>query len=710
MRLLAILCLAALPTLAQQNFYQFSVDQDRLSGAVDFSYLNHPLTAADKIFVRDGHFYRVGPDLKPGTADDERVRFFGVNLVFGASFPDAQDAPRIAKRLRRLGVNMVRLHHMDSSPDRDPTIANSTLTTQPYPTLNSLAVARLRRLLDYLKAEGIYADLNLHVGYRFRPDVDGVPPLPGAEMPTRSKPLHIFYPRMIVLQEEYARKLIEALKLKGDPVLAVVEIDNETSLLQAWMGGQLDRCLLGDYKSELEKQWTTYLKRDAPLVAAKDTASPLVNDYLLFLADRDRYYLGRIARAARSATDNSVPITGTQMGYGGLLNLDSQAAMDYQDNHFYIDHYNFPNRAWDPRDWRIRDASSVGSGLSAFLNMAAARVTGQPYTVSEFNQPWPNRQAAESDPTLAAFAAFQDWDGIMHFAYSHGRDWDIATPNSFNINGDWTKFPNVGQSAWLFRAGAVQAGKSPIPIPVSRDLELRFGRERKAGAVAPFLKSAAGYDPALALAHPVGLKKQESGNVPAETAAAPYRSDTGELLYDPAGRVYVIQGEKAAGVIGFAGTRKIAAGAIDVQLAPSARGFAAIVATALDDRPLAQSARILITTPGYTLGTVPGADPPQMQKLVLYAGAPDWWTIAPEPRYADRPSGPMNGGTPPVWMERVESTVTLRSSAKALTVYPLDGAGRRLAGFAAEKLADGFRIHLQADGQQFAPWYEVAGK
>ena len=43
-----------------QQLYQFSVDQDKLGGAPDFSFLNHSLNAADRVFIRDGHFYRVG--------------------------------------------------------------------------------------------------------------------------------------------------------------------------------------------------------------------------------------------------------------------------------------------------------------------------------------------------------------------------------------------------------------------------------------------------------------------------------------------------------------------------------------------------------------------------------------------------------------------------------------------------------------------------
>lgn len=185
---LALMC-AAQTGEPRTAMYPVSIDQDRLSGAVDFSALNHPLTAADRLQVKDGRFVN---------ARGERVRLWGVNLVFGANFPEEQDAARIAKRLRRLAVNLVRLHHMDTSPDAQPETARSLLTTGPYPTLNPVSVRRLRALLDALKAEGIYVNLNLHVGYRFRPEVDGVE----GPVPAMSKPLHIMNPRMVELQCE----------------------------------------------------------------------------------------------------------------------------------------------------------------------------------------------------------------------------------------------------------------------------------------------------------------------------------------------------------------------------------------------------------------------------------------------------------------------------------------------------------------------------
>ncbi len=258
---LTLWLLSMVPAFSQDNFFPFAIDQDGLRGAPDFSFLNHPLQPADRLFVRDGHFYRVGADLRANSNDDERVRLCGVNLAFGANFPTAGDAARIAKRLRRLGVNLVRLHHMDSQPDRDSDTANSLLTTDPYPTPNPVAITRLRAFLNALKAEGIYVDLNLHVGYQFRPSVDQVPSLPNnIPMPSQSKPLHISFPRMVKLQAEFAQKVIKALALKDDPVLAMVEINNESSLLQAWQTGSLDRYLLGDYKTELQRQWNSFFE------------------------------------------------------------------------------------------------------------------------------------------------------------------------------------------------------------------------------------------------------------------------------------------------------------------------------------------------------------------------------------------------------------------------------------------------------------------
>jgi hypothetical protein len=672
----ALLLLAASAATAQTQtgWFPFTIDQDGLTGAVDFSHLNRPLTAAGRISVKDGHFVN---------AKGGRVRFWGVNFAFGANFPEQKDAVRLAKRLRRLGVNLVRLHHMDTSPDTDPAVCRSILTTGPYPTFNPIAMARLRAFLDALKAEGIYVNLNLHVGYQFRPDVDKVPgPAP---LPTQSKPLHIFYPRMVELQCDFAKKLIEGLRLKNDPVLAMVEIDNEASLLFSHQARQLDKVVVGEYREEFERQKAAFLG------GMTETEGRLIE----FLVDRDRAYLNRIRDVVRLTASKTVPIAGTQVEFGGPLTFDSHDGLDYHDDHFYIDHYNFPNQRWDGRDWRIRDSSGAASGYLVYLHKAFARQAGKPYTVSEFNEAYPNRQGAELDPTFAAFAALQDWDGLMHFAYEHGRDWDRKGPSGFNLNGDVTKLAAFAQAGWMYRTAAIEPARHGLKIGMPKAMRIKATAERQQFALAKFFE-ANGVNPNVAFQHRVAIDTTAAGPSAIAAPLPPYRADTGELTYDGKRQLFIISAAKAAGVFGFARNEPVQAGPFELTLDAPARGFVALLATSLDGKPLASSERMLITNPGATRGAT---------DFVPYPGTADWWTLAPEPG-SNKPSGPYSMPQAVPLMERNDATLTLRGTAKNLTVYPLDGKGKRGTGVAAVKTATGFRLRLASE----TPWYEVAVK
>lgn len=870
-----LLLLGCVSAAFAQQYFPFQVDQDALSGAPDFSSLNQPLEPKDRIVVQSGHFHKIGPDLLPNTEDDERVRFFGVNMAFGANFPEEKDAARIARRLRKLGVNLVRFHHMDSQPDSRAENSNSVLlSTGPYPTFNPVAVRRLRVFLDALKAEGVYANINLKVGYVFRPAVDNIPSWPGSTaFPTQSKPLHMIHPRLIELQTQFTRELLSLLELRDDPVLAMVETNNESSLVYSWQANQLDAALLGDYRAELAGQWNRFLRerfsetarlRDAwsagasddgpemltgpwrplevhaPSVARmevrdgvavvtvqsggapvilkhvgfsvsaaeqylttieiradlpdgqprnvnwdiKQDVSPWrtmtsrtiavtnrwqrftmpfsasfamenigrmglsvenvnvpvyvrsaslyrvgrrgladgesledgnvslvfpgggftqarIDDFIRFLIDRDRFYHQTLLAAVRESSGDLVPVAGTQMGFGGLPLIDAHLGLNYADEHYYIDHPNFPNVQWDDRDWRIRDSSSVGAGLSTFLNVASKRVAGLPYTVSEFNQAFPNTYAAEADPTLAAFGAFQDWDSIMHFAYEHGRNWDTGVPSGFNLNVDHSKLAGAGQSAWLFRSGAIESARGVLDIPMPESRRLEATRERRNGAVATYLEERHGYKSSWALKCRVQLAPETDGPL-----AEPACEETGQFSYDAARRRFLIHAPQAVGVFGFVGGDPVQAGPLELRLASSARGFTATLLTSLDGQPIAQSRRLFLSHPGYCLRTQQGSSPERPQALVNYPGTRDWFTLEPEPG-STRPAASRSSGRTPIWMERIEATLKLQTAASAIRVFPLNGRGERQSAIEASKVDGGFEIPLQAEGQFLSPWFEI---
>ncbi len=933
---------------AQSGYYQFSIDQDQLSGAPDFSHLNRPLTAEDRLFVRDGHFFRVGKDLRPNTADDEPVRLFGINIAFSGNLPyTPADAAKIAKRLRRLGVNLARLTLMDYNPDTAGKNLGSILSSGPFPTFDDQwEIRRLRDFLSALKSEGIYANLGVHVGYQFRPNdyasyFNGAPPgyddIPGLpdrkEMPFQGKPLHIFYPKMVEVQQQFAEKLIELLGLKEgselSPMLAMVELDNESSLLDAWQRGDLDRFVQGAYLTELQRQWNEFLQakyrttealraawgqpvpagaellnasgqpygaaagwqeeihwparaggelitldgrptlrvqvqqgggqaivkqtgfsidlsqlykaeielradgladgatrqvvvsvmqdvnpwksliwqllpvenkwktftiafqppfemektgrfmlelqqaagltvyargwslRPAPLgslavdekLEDKNVALPSsgegatkqrLEDYLLFLADCHKQFLGKLKEAVRKQVGSLTPITGTQMGYGGLLTLDSHDEMDYHDDHFYVDYHQ--NGDWNPNDWFIHDTSHVSAGLREMINSALGREAGRPFTISEYNQPWPNTYGAEINPTVAAFAAFQGWDSVMYFAYSHSRlfyaqdkypniPWEGNVPGGFGL--DPSRFANFGQAAWLFRTGAIRPGDFPVRIPVSRQQRLQATKERRNGAFSDFFQKGLGLTPQLALLHPVQIARDEYNQVPdaaKRPLVSPYISDTGQTSYidepnaavpELSRKLFLIHAEKAAGVFGFTGWEKATAGTMDVEMSDWSGSFAAILLTSRDDQPIEQSKRMLLSVPGFTLRTQPGTRPQRTQNLVAHGGyGSGRWSLEPGPTvfaresapgsnrqsFSNQPFGNLNFGIGPTWMERIEAVVTIRTSASKLIVHPLDGKGGRMTPLGAndvQKIAGGFRIYLQSDEQKLTPWYEI---
>ena len=184
----------------------------RVEGVADQSALNHPIALSDALAVSGSHFVAMGPDGVAGTADDTRVRLFGINLGRDACFPPPEKAAEVAATLRSLGFNAVRLHQMDAAPTDAADVFQSSLTLGPYPTLHEGAMGRLRHFIAALKPEGLYVNLNLMVGYVFRPGVDGVPALdPQGTPPAYGSPVHVFFPRMVALQTEHAQKLLAAL-------------------------------------------------------------------------------------------------------------------------------------------------------------------------------------------------------------------------------------------------------------------------------------------------------------------------------------------------------------------------------------------------------------------------------------------------------------------------------------------------------------------
>ncbi len=738
-------------------FYPFAIDEDALSGPPDMSRLNQPLTPAAKITARDSHFWSIGADGKPGTADDARVRLFGASLSFSANFPSAADAPRLASRLRKLGFNAVRLHHLDSLPGTATAPPNSVLTPGPYPSFNPEAITRLKTLIGALSAQGLYVNLNLRVGYRFRPDIDQVPTLP-ADAPTGAA-AHSYWPRMIDLQERYARELIRALGLRGNPALAMVEISNESSLVWAWQQRKWAAMVPPTYADELQVRWQAWLIQRygsvgqactawgicpaaqiiMPLVSPDDAvggerlidgvqrrvgrmtdrlfgndgtkpsgAALRTQDFLSFLADVDRAYFDRLRRVVHEETDAQVAVTGTQMAFGGVSNFDANAGMDYIDEHFYVDH---PESGTDwQRDWYVHNLAATGDAMQRIQAISFRRDRRKPFVVSEFNQPFPNRHGAEILPVMAIVASMQDWDGLFFFDYAQEADWPKA-PTSFSLTGNWGQLAMAGQSAAIFREAQASPLTARLDVPLGPDARRAIAADPAYGALEAHLATRQGVTPERGWREAMSIELAPAGAAVTASSkpTAPYTSPDEQVRFDPVRQLLEFRGPRSWGVFGTPGDARVGDDVLGARFASSATQYATLLITALDAQSLHGARRLLVTLGGATTGTQPGSQPLRPKGLVRHRADRNAWAIEPDPSANPTPSGP-RASQAPAWVSRTETTLDWRTPARSVTVYPLDGAGKRQAPLAAGLASiDAGRatIKLHASAAQASPWYEV---
>lgn len=711
---------------------------------------------------------RVGPDLRPGTADDTRVRLFGVNLSHEAAFPSADRAPEVAATLRSMGFNAVRLHHMDTMPTADPNVFRSTLTTGPYPTLHAGAINRLRHFITALRKEGLYVNLNLMVGYTFRPAVDGIPALDTTgRAPAYASPVHTFHPKLVDLQVAHARRLIASLRLKTEPSLAQVEIMNESSLAAAWL--HWDRNLwtdqiTGPYASELTTQWQAWVMErhgswdkacqawqtcgtedksmptpeqaealqhglsSGQLIKLKALANtwwdrarialgaqpvrpvamaphPKVLDALQFVADVDRRFMNRMKAVVREETHAQMPVTGTQINFGAPLSFASHAQMDYVDAHYYLDHPEFPGSNWSDTDWRIRNESMAHTGLDSLLELAFLRDLGRPFVVSEFNQPHPNTHSYEVLPLMAAVAAQQDWDGLYFFDYTDGHT-DRHTPHNFNLQGDWTKSSVIGLSARLFRTPSLPQLRAALtPTPAPEIWWSSAATDRRPDNWQRQIRLRQGVAPSTALSQRVGYTR------PAQRVEATGKDGQALFRHSDEKTVYV-SGRLVSGVFGEIQPGQVLKTTPLTVEDPSqkpARSLG-VLAHSLDGLPLGDSRHMLMAVPAVVSGSLSGSMPPRPQVLVPYKNDRTWWTLEPQTGQTTTHTSSSRTAVPPLWVLREPLRIRLDHAAPRLTVFPLDPNGKRLPPLGVNRVTRTDRewvLDINQGNDTTASWFEL---
>lgn len=357
-------------------------------------------------------------------------------------------------------------------------------------------------------------------------------------------------------------------------------------------------------------------------------------DRMVFLAETEKAYFDGMRNFIKHDLNSRAMVTGTIVF--GPLGLYAQSDMDFIDSHAYWQHPRFPNRPWDAGDWLIDQKAMSDNPPGTLLELAAERLAGKPFTVTEYNHPAPLDSQAECVPMIAAFAAAQDWDGVWLYTYTHSNDsWDREYMNSyFDIDTNPAKWGFMPAGAVLFRDDEIQPFRNQAVRTIGQahqnmlsalaDFQMKHDRNLAASINAAEKEK---LDTAFSLALAQTPTEQTVRTGGRLSAKADLRWDVvnGQGLY-------VLRNDRCCVVTG--NTEQFKDVANGLSLAIQQPGFAAVTVTAMDDKPMPDSRRILITACGRCENT--GMQFSQ-----------------------DRRTVGRNWGQAPVEIEPVEGTVTL---------------------------------------------------
>lgn len=560
---------------------------------VDLSFLNLPEKPAGK------HGFLKARADKLVFDDGTVARFWGANLtaysLFGTS---REEVKRQARRLSQLGFNLVRLHHHDSEWVK-PNIFGDQQTPDTQ-NLNGTMLEKLDWWIKCLKDEGIYVWLDLHDGRRVKAG-DGIQGFDEISQGKSSAPLtgysyvnNSIQTAMKRFDEQYLdhQNAFTGLRYRDDPAIVAVLITNENDVTNHFGNSLLPDKGVPEHSAIYMREAEAFadrhsLPRDKVWRAWQDGPSKL------FLNDLEHSFDFDMIAKLRALGVKSPIVTTSTWGGNPLSSLPALTTGDIIDVHSY------------GGAGELERDPVYGANLVNWI--AAAQVVGRPLSVTEWGLDsggslTPDRQ--DIPLYVAAAAAMQGWDALMFFAYSQEAfTEDHSTPSVYHAYNDPALIASLPAAALLYRQSHVkQAGTTYVFAPSEQVLfyqsqspansvALRTASERGRLLIAmpqvpelPWLEKSV-IPPTAKVIH-----DPHESQIPADSTQVV--SDSGELKRNWEQGVFTVDTPRTQAAMGWIGGRTITLGDVEVDLTTR---NAVIAVQSLDDKPLRQSQRIMIS-------------------------------------------------------------------------------------------------------------------
>ncbi len=359
--------------------------------------------------------------------DGTPARFWGTNVVFNANNMSHAESDILADRIARSGYNIVRMHMFDAT--REPNIFASGTTR----VFDETQLDRLFYFTAALKERGIYIYMDLLV-YRKAYAADGVVDV--EEISSKGwYPESHYDPYLRFLQQEYAEMLLTrvnpytGLAYKDDPQMAMVGITNESGVVSMMRMNlypeseyyqNIINTLFNDWVhekyasgAEVAAAWTQSGKTGLMATESyenntivlpnkpNDTSYSMARrrDHNEFVTDLELDFYTEMSDFLKEEVGIQCPCTGTALGGSGAITANIYANAMTTD---YIS-----------RNSYYGDNASTLFNASHLEGMAAARVYGKPFIVTEWCAFEPTPYIAESTLLMSTYAQLQEWNMIQ---------------------------------------------------------------------------------------------------------------------------------------------------------------------------------------------------------------------------------------------------------------------------------------------------------
>ncbi len=419
-------------------------------------------------------------------------------------------------------------------------------------------------------------------------------------------------------------------------------------------------------------------------VSIAPTTDTAQQDWIDFLAQVDRSYSDSFRDFLRNELKLQNLICDSQVQWGGTTGYYRELGSDFIDTHAYWQHPEFLGGSWNPEHWKVERRSQVAdiaSGDSTVLiELARVRQLGKPFTVSEYDHPSVNDYQVEMLPMVASFGCLQDWDGLYFFGHGPiAADQDRIT-GYFDQTGNPAKFafyPSLGR---IFREQMLRPAAARLFKTVQvgtwhqapNATELWNGPQDKVNQ---------------ALTHRLGVRVLEdtrSRVIPTDASTA--TSDNAatldnsiQLTPNSLGAVWSANSPSAIVCTGFIGDQQLELDSATLQFGKLPDQFGSFTLVTLDDQPISQSSRMLLTAAGRSENRSMG------------------WN-------EDRTSVGNRWGQGPVQIEAVDASITLNAEV-ATKVFALNSKGERTQQLKTKQV--GNQLQFQIAPVHQTVWYEI---